>query len=130
MHTQLSADELSCDGVIPTGPVCPWPKPEGFEVKTRRSIYTVESFKQVKHATVVKASAADMAKGLFRNTAAALTGGKVSKEIRDERYEICKACPHFIEQSKRCSECGCFMEAKTWINAKPSVLCPKNKWPK
>lgn len=129
---KLQAEDLACNGVLPSGPVCPWPKPEGLEVKTKRSIYTVDEYQKmsVERDTVIKASAADMAKGLFRNVGLAVTQGKVSKEVRDERYNICKQCPHFIEQSKRCSECGCFMEAKTWINAKPSILCPKDKWPR
>lgn len=132
LKEKIDPKTLACFGVLPTGPVCPWPKVEEFEVTTRRTIYTADEYKQMtlEHDTIVKASAADMAKGLFKTATAAITQGKVSKEIRDARYNVCKQCPHFIEASKRCSECGCFMEAKTWINAEPEVLCPKNKWEK
>ncbi len=83
---------------------------------------------QPKQAPKVKASTGQMARGLLKNAAAALKGGKVSAEVRTERWNTCKVCPFFIPQSKRCSECGCFMEAKTWINADPKQLCPKQKW--
>ena len=76
----------------------------------------------------VRATLADMAKGVVQNTARAIKGGKVIPEVREERYAVCKQCPFFLANSKRCSECGCFMEAKTWINADPKVLCPKKKW--
>lgn len=83
---------------------------------------------KVIHDTAVKASIADMAKGLFKNAQYAIKDGRVHPDIREERYNICKQCPHFIEASKRCSECGCFMEAKTWLGSDPKYLCPKNKW--
>ena len=54
--------------------------------------------------------------------------GKVSKEIREERYDTCKGCPFFDEKSKRCKDCGCFMEAKTWVGGDPDMLCPQKKW--
>lgn len=126
----LQAKDLACDGVLPSGPVCPWPKLDGIEIKTHKSITTLDPKNPipVKHDTVIKASVADMAKGLFRNTKAVVSNGKVSEEIRNERYDTCKLCPHFIEASKRCSECGCFMELKTWVNENPKLLCPKQKW--
>lgn len=80
------------------------------------------------HATKVTAGLGRMAKGLVRNVGQAIAHGKVSEEVRNERYETCKACPFFVEDSKRCSECGCFMEAKTWIGGDPNALCPKQKW--
>ena len=84
--------------------------------------------KPTKHATTVKASAGKMATGLLKTAGQALMHGKVSEEIRNERYDTCKACPFFVEDSKRCSECGCFMEAKTWVGGDPNALCPKQKW--
>jgi hypothetical protein len=83
-----------------------------------------------KHDTKVKSNIASMAQGFLRTASQAVTHGKVSAEVREQRYETCKACPHFIEDSKRCSECGCFMEAKTWVAGDPRNLCPKNKWVK
>lgn len=76
----------------------------------------------------IKATTGQMARGMAKNALAALKGGKVSSEIRNERYETCKACPLFRHTDKRCSDCGCFMEAKTWVNADPKSLCPQNKW--
>ena len=81
-------------------------------------------------ATKVQASAGEMAKGFIKTAAQGIMKGKVSKEIREARYETCKACPAFIEDSKRCSDCGCFMEAKTWIGGNPNMLCPRKKWEK
>ena len=54
--------------------------------------------------------------------------GAVSAEIREERFDTCKKCPFFMEESKRCSDCGCFMEAKTWVGGDPNMLCPQQKW--
>jgi len=69
-----------------------------------------------------------MAKGLVKAAGQAVMHGRVSKEIRDERYDTCKACPFFDAASKRCTGCGCFMEAKTWIGGDPDMLCPEKKW--
>lgn len=84
--------------------------------------------KQKQKATKVTATAGGMAKGLFRTATSAVRYGKVSSEIREERYDTCKACPFFVEDSKRCSDCGCFMEAKTWVGGDPDALCPQKKW--
>lgn len=116
--------ELSCDGVPPTGPVSAWP-----ESRHRRLIATSQAANPgPAHATRVTAGLGKMAKGLVSNVGQAIVNGKVSEEIRNERYETCKNCPFFVEDSKRCSECGCFMEAKTWIGGDPNALCPKKKW--
>ena len=49
----------------------------------------------------------------------------ISKEVRDARYAVCKACPKLRALTKICKECGCFMPAKTWLkNAK----CPDYWW--
>jgi hypothetical protein len=73
-------------------------------------------------------SAGKMARGLLKTAGQALRHGKVSKEVRDERYDTCKACPSFNAKSKRCNDCGCFMEAKTWVGGDPNKLCPQKKW--
>lgn len=69
-----------------------------------------------------------MAKGLVKTAGQAIRHGKVSSEIREERYNTCKACPLFNPESKRCNDCGCFMEAKTWVGGDPDALCPQQKW--
>ena len=50
---------------------------------------------------------------------------KASDELANERYEICKACPFFINLTTQCTKCGCFMIAKTKLE---SAKCPENKW--
>jgi hypothetical protein len=49
----------------------------------------------------------------------------VTKEIAQERYDICKSCPKFIQPTKQCSECGCFMKAKVKL---AKAECPIHKW--
>ena len=121
-----SIEDLRSGGVLPTGPVSAWPQErnvagEGLELETRK-------IDAVTHDTEVKASLGAMAKGAIGNAMKFARNGKVSFELREERMATCKSCPHFIEQTKRCSECGCFMEAKTWIAGDPKILCPKAKW--
>jgi hypothetical protein len=49
----------------------------------------------------------------------------VTEDIYNERMNICNSCPFFIKESKRCTKCGCFMEAKTRLK---KTYCPINKW--
>ena len=112
-------EELKSAGVYPSGPVSAWPQARNESLMADHS---------VKHATKVKASTTKMASGLLRTAGQAIRHGKVSSEVREERYNTCKACPAFVEGSKRCSECGCFMEAKSWVGGDPKTLCPLKKW--
>ena len=130
-------EEFRSGGVLPTGPVSAWPKSRNEEIEAREEerkamarakAAEFQALAPEERATKVKAGLPQQAGGLLKNTQALFRGGTVSKEIRNERYDMCKACPSFIEASKRCADCGCFMEAKTWINDKPKNLCPKNKW--
>lgn len=116
-------EELKSAGVYPSGPVSAWPEKRNIEL-------TKAMGKGLRSTTKprVKASATDMAGGLLRTAGQAMRHGRVSEEIRNERYDTCKACPAFIKDSKRCSECGCFMEAKTWIGGNKDLLCPLKKW--
>lgn len=114
-------EELKSGGVYPAGPVSAWPR------ERHQQMYEAAT-KNKPRATSVKASAKSMAGGLLRTAGQAMRHGKVSAEIREERYNTCKSCPAFIEDSKRCSECGCFMEAKTWVGGNPDMLCPLKKW--
>lgn len=118
-------EELKTAGVYPSGPCSAWPE-------ERNKVLWAQANQDLPptQATKVKASAAKMASGLFRAAGQAIQNGRVSKEVREERYNTCKACPAFIEDSKRCSECGCFMEGKTWIGGDPKALCPLKKWKK
>jgi hypothetical protein len=47
-----------------------------------------------------------------------------SKELQEQRYEVCKSCNSFTTL-KTCQECGCIIPLK--IKLKNSV-CPVNKW--
>jgi hypothetical protein len=117
----MNIEDFRSAGVLPSGPVSAWPQ-------SRQEQLFEENRKKHGHATRVNASAGQMAKGFLQTAGHAIRGGKVTQEIRDERYDTCKNCPFFIEDSKRCSECGCFMEAKTWVNGPKEALCPKNRW--
>lgn len=116
------AEELRSAGVLPTGPVSAWPQERNTQ------LFNSVGNGDVTHAKKVNASASKMAAGLIKTAGQAMFNGKVSAEVREERYDICKQCPFFVEDSKRCSECGCFMEAKTWVGGDPDMLCPKKKW--
>ena len=124
MNAAQLLEELKSAGVYPSGPCSAWPEARNTELQR---LQREPAGKYVK-ATKVKASAGKMAGGLLRTAGQAMRHGKVSAEIREERYDTCKACPAFIEDSKRCSECGCFMEAKTWIGGDKDMLCPLKKW--
>lgn len=105
------AEQFRSAGVLPSGPVSPWPR-----------------YRQIDHATTVKASAGSMIKSAIKNAGRGINGGSVNREIREERFKTCKACPSFVKKTERCSECGCFMKLKTWVNADADVLCPLQKW--
>lgn len=55
------------------------------------------------------------------------TSIKVSDEIREERFNICKSCDQFHKQTEFCRICGCFMPIKTYV---PTTSCPIKKWDK
>ena len=76
----------------------------------------------------VKASLGQMAKGFAQTAISAAKNGGVSKEIREERIKTCEGCPFFNSKQRRCTECGCFMDAKTWVKAPKAELCPKDRW--
>ena len=50
---------------------------------------------------------------------------EVDPETREKRYDLCKACPFFLDIHKMCRKCGCPMEEKTW---RPEASCPIGKW--
>ena len=118
-------EELKSAGAYPSGPVSAWPK------SRHEAILKAEGKRFKKEASkspAMKASALQMAQGLVRTAGQAVRNGRVSEEIREERYDTCKGCPAFNPDSKRCTECGCFMEAKTWVGGNPNFLCPLKKW--
>jgi len=42
-----------------------------------------------------------------------------------KRMDICNACPELIKLTSQCKKCGCFMKAKTQLQA---AKCPLSKW--
>lgn len=50
---------------------------------------------------------------------------RADAEVRENRYNICNGCEHFISLTTTCSKCGCFMKMKTWLK---DVKCPIGKW--
>ena len=113
-------EELKSAGVYPSGPVSAWPQSRNTEL--------TDAMAGDPKNRAVKVPATKLAAGLLKTAGQALRHGKVSSEVREERYDTCKACPAFNSDSKRCSECGCFMEAKTWVGGNPDMLCPLKKW--
>lgn len=49
---------------------------------------------------------------------------KVSNDERKKRIVICISCEK-NEPVNCCSECGCWVSAKTWVK---NANCPLNKW--
>lgn len=53
----------------------------------------------------------------------------LTKRIEDQesnaRLDICLSCPELIKITKQCKKCGCFMVAKTKLEA---AKCPIGKW--
>ena len=50
---------------------------------------------------------------------------RVLEDIYKERMDICNKCDYFINMTKQCKKCGCFMEIKTRID---NAYCPIGKW--
>jgi len=115
-------EELKSAGTYPTGPCSAWPQERN--VLLRGVGPGADKLRAAKGFPTL----GKMAGGLVRTAGQAVRHGKVSGEIREERYDICKKCPFFDAESKRCTDCGCFMEAKTWVGGDPDMLCPQKKW--
>ena len=122
-----SIEDLRSAGVLPTGPVSAWPQERNVGGQVKQHGETPEKY-QRKKPEKVKATPKQMLKGVARNAAQAFINGRVKPSIRNERFNTCQECPSFIKDSGRCSECGCFMSAKSWIGGDPKKLCPLQKW--
>jgi len=48
-----------------------------------------------------------------------------AKTLAEQRLDICKQCPELISLTTQCKKCGCFMSAKTKLEA---AKCPLGKW--
>lgn len=49
----------------------------------------------------------------------------VPDHIYNERYTICKNCEFFIDITKQCKKCMCFMNFKCSLS---NAFCPEGKW--
>jgi len=50
---------------------------------------------------------------------------QTDEKTANERYEICKKCPEFINLTTQCKKCGCIMTLKTKLKI---AECPLGKW--
>lgn len=48
-----------------------------------------------------------------------------STELQEKRSSICSKCPHYIEKTSSCEQCGCYIPNKI---KKPTENCPLQKW--
>jgi hypothetical protein len=51
---------------------------------------------------------------------------KVSAEVRNQKYNICKSCEFFNTVKTTCTKCSCDMELLTW--SKSMGVCPIRKF--
>ena len=123
----FTPEDFRSAGVLPKGPVSAWPQDRHDKMMAEARVEQQDA-SRVQHATEVKPGMRQMAGGLINAGRQAIFNGKVASGVREERMETCRQCPSFIEASRRCSECGCFMEAKSWIAGNPDTLCPLKKW--
>jgi len=121
-------EELKSGGAYPSGPCSAWPQERHEKLFAAHA--DKRNYKNGPTAREVKPDIATMAGGILKTAKQAVQYGRVSPEIRAERYATCKSCPMFDSKSKRCNSCGCFMEAKTWVGGDPNTLCPLKKWKK
>ena len=66
---------------------------------------------------------------------------RVPREVKAGRLETCEACPSgkFIEPTRQCGVCGCFMQIKASLEFDPvesakkaaltRTVCPLSHWP-
>ena len=128
MNKEELQEELKSADTYPSGPVSAWPESRHWSLMESISNPPLPLTPREGGASVTMPSATKMVRGLVKTTGQMIRHGKVLSEIREERYDTCKSCPFFNAESKRCNDCGCFMEAKTWVGGNPDTLCPQKKW--
>ena len=69
-----------------------------------------------------------MAESLATTAGQAIRHGAAPYDVYEERLRTCFECDSFIQETKRCAECGCFMIAKARVGGDPAKLCPLQKW--
>ena len=50
---------------------------------------------------------------------------RTGDDLAKQRLDICLSCPELIQLTVQCKKCGCFMAAKTKLQA---ATCPLGKW--
>lgn len=76
-------------------------------------------------------SLTNMAKGFLGSAKDVLSGAiqgdgvLVTEEVYTTRISLCNSCEFFRIEDRRCTQCGCFMEAKTRFK---KTYCPVHKW--
>lgn len=50
---------------------------------------------------------------------------RASHDVRVARLTVCRECPRKVGPGTRCSVCGCWMPAKTWLL---NATCPEGRW--
>lgn len=110
-------------------PPKPIPPPGEIEV-TNNPEKAKEMEKMLKEEDISKfPSTFQMARNAFKqawdSTKGVLSGRNflVEANTANNRYSICEGCEFFKE--KRCTQCGCFMEAKVHLEL---ASCPVGKW--
>ena len=49
----------------------------------------------------------------------------VDEPTRTIRINICNDCDRLFKPTGTCKDCGCFVNAKTWLKG---ATCPRGKW--
>lgn len=119
-----SARDLACDGVYPTGPVSAWPAEEIVD----RGPIIPDAQTPEAQTTAMKADAKKMAESLLDSASRLIREKRVTADVRAERLKTCETCPAFNKKKRRCNECGCFVDVKSWLGGDPTSLCPLSKW--
>ena len=64
---------------------------------------------------------------LVEECAAAIAGQPgISPEEKSSRIAVCEGCEFFMTGDRRCSKCGCWVDAKAGFRTQ---RCPESKWP-
>lgn len=50
---------------------------------------------------------------------------RLSEELSNERFNICKQCEFYDEKRAECTQCGCYLPVKT---TDLGEYCPVDKW--
>lgn len=119
-------EELKSGGAYPSGPCSAWPQERHEKLFAQHA--DKRTHKNGPTRVQAQPNLSSMAGGILKTGMQAIANGRVSPTVRAERMATCKACPAFDPKSKRCNQCGCFMEAKTWVGGDPDTLCPMKKW--